>query len=86
MSIETTPERLLTVQEMCELLKVPKSYVHCLTHSKSVPHFRIDGHLRFKQSHIKEWLESQEVRSNVGLQTGIQERNYMVCLLNLARR
>ena len=75
MSVETTLERLLTVQEICELLKVPKSYVYYLTHSKSIPHFKINGHLRFRQSHIEEWLESQEVRSNVGLQTEIQEGN-----------
>ena len=75
MSVETTLERLLTVQEICELIKVPKSYVYYLTHSKSIPHFKINGHLRFRQSHIEEWLESQEVRSNVGLQTEIQEGN-----------
>ena len=75
MSVETRLEKLLTVQEICELLKVPKSYVYYLIHSKSIPHFKINnGHLRFRQSHIEEWLESQEVRSNVGIQEEIQER------------
>lgn len=75
MSVETTLERLLTVQEICELLKVPKSYVYWLTHSKRIPHFKINGHLRFRQSRIEEWLESQEVRSNVCIQEEVQKRS-----------
>ena len=75
MSVEAKLERLLTVQEICELLKVPKSYVYHLTHSKSIPHFKINGHLRFRQSHIEEWLESQEVRSNVCIQEEVQKRS-----------
>ena len=58
----------MTVQDICELLKVPKSYVYWLTHSKRIPHFKINGHLRFRQSHIEKWLESQEVRGNVSIQ------------------
>ena len=73
MSVDTRLEKLLAIQQVCELLQVPKSYVYWLTHSKKIPHFKIYGHLRFRQSHIEEWLESMEVR-NVGLQEGIQER------------
>ena len=75
MSIETKVERLLTIQEICELLRVPKSYVYYLTHNKKIPHFKINGHLRFRQSHIEEWLESQEVRSNVCIQEEVQKRS-----------
>ena len=71
MSVDTGLERLLTIQDICELLKVPRSYVYYLTHTKKIPHFKINGHLRFRQSHIEEWLESQEVRSNVDLQAEI---------------
>jgi len=74
MSVDTSFERLLTVQDICELLKVPKSYVYWLTHSKKIPHLKINGHLRFRQSSIGEWLESQEV-CNVSLQEGIQKRH-----------
>lgn len=66
----TDSEKLLTVLDMCELLKVPKSYVYWLTHSKKIPYLKINGHLRFRQSSINEWLELQEVR-NVSLQKGI---------------
>jgi excisionase family DNA binding protein len=63
MSVDTSFERLLTVHDICELLKVPKSYVYWLTHSKKIPYLKINGHLRFRQSSIGEWLESQEVRN-----------------------
>jgi len=71
MSIGNNIEKLLTIQEICELLRVPKSYVYNLTHSKRIPHIKINGHLRFRQSHIENWLESQEVRSSVDLQKEI---------------
>jgi excisionase family DNA binding protein len=60
-SVETKLEKLLTVQEISELLKVPRSYVYGLTHQKRIPHLKIQGLLRFRQSHIEEWLNSQEV-------------------------
>ena len=61
MSLETVLERLLTVQDISSLLGVKKSYVYWLTHQKKIPHLKIHGHLRFRQSDIDEWLRSQEV-------------------------
>ena len=74
MSVETGKvgiDRLLTVQDICELLGVPRSYVYRLTHTKRIPYMKIQGHLRFRRAHIDEWLRSQEVRENVGLQERI---------------
>ena len=73
-SVETKLERLLTVQEISELLKVPKSYVYWLTHQKKIPHLKIQGHLRFRRSHIEEWLRSQEVH-DVSIQEEVRNRN-----------
>ncbi len=72
--VETELERLLTVQEISELLKVPKSYVYWLTHQKKIPYMKIQGHLRFRQSHIEKWLKSQEV-SDVDIQEEVRNRN-----------
>ena len=74
MSVGSGTDRLLTVQEISELLKVPKSYVYWLTHQKKIPYIKIQGHLRFRQSHIEEWLRSQEVR-DVGIQEEVRNRN-----------
>lgn len=54
-------DKLLTVQEISNFLKVPKSYVYWLTHQKKIPHLKIHGHLRFRESAINEWLRTQEV-------------------------
>ena len=56
-------DRLLTIQEVCELLQVKKTYVYWLTHQKRIPHIKIQGILRFRQSDIDEWLKAQEVHS-----------------------
>ena len=55
-------DRLLTVQEVCELLNVKYTYIYWLTHQKKIPHIKMQGHLRFRRSVIDQWLESQEVR------------------------
>ncbi len=54
---------LLTLQEVCELLKVTKAYIYSLTHLKKIPHIKMMGHLRFRRSDIDGWLAEQEVRS-----------------------
>jgi len=54
-------EGLLTVQEIANLLSVPKSYVYYLTHQKRIPHLKIQGILRFDRAAIDSWLRSQEV-------------------------
>ena len=74
MSVGNAIDRLLTVQEISELLKVPKSYLYWLTHQKKIPHMKIQGHLRFRQSHIEEWLNSQEVSDDVDIQEEVRNR------------
>ena len=54
-------DRLLTVQEVCELLQVKRTYIYWLTYQRKIPHIKIQGILRFRQSAIDEWLDSQEV-------------------------
>ena len=54
---------LLTLQEVCELLKVSKAYIYSLTHKRQIPHIKMLGRLRFRRSDIDEWLQEQEVRS-----------------------
>ena len=58
-----TDDRLLTIEEVCELLKVSKTYIYWLTHRQKIPHIRMQGHLRFRRSAIDDWLMAQEVRS-----------------------
>lgn len=62
-SVEAKIDILLTVQEVCELLKVSRTYIYWLTHQKRIPHIKMQGHLRFRQSAIDDWLRAQEVRN-----------------------
>lgn len=54
-------DELLTVQNVCDLLNVKKSYVYWLTHSKKIPFIKIGGLLRFRKADIDAWLQAQEV-------------------------
>ena len=74
MSVGNAIDRLLTVQEISELLKVPKSYVYWLTHQKKIPHMKIQGHLRFRQSQIDDWLNWLEVSDDVDIQEEVRNR------------
>ncbi len=74
MSTELNIDRLLTVQEVCELLQVRKTYIYWLTHQKRIPHIKMQGHLRFRQSAIDDWLNLQEIR-NADTEEEIQDRN-----------
>lgn len=58
-----TDDRLLTIEEVCELLKVSKGYIYWLTHQRKIPFIKMQGHLRFRWSDIDSWLREQEVRS-----------------------
>ena len=58
---EASVDRLLTVQEICELLQVKRTYVYWLTHQRKIPYIKIQGILRFRQSAIDRWLSAQEV-------------------------
>ena len=55
-------DSLLTVPEVCELLKFKRSYLYSLTSRQEIPHVKIHGLLRFRLSAIEEWIAGQEVR------------------------
>ena len=63
----------MTVQEVCELLNVQKTYVYWLTHRKKIPYIKIQGHLRFRRTAIDEWIRIQEIR-NADTKEEIQDR------------
>ena len=56
----TADDKLLTIQEVCELLKVSKGYIYWLTHQRKIPFIKMQGHLRFRWSDIDSWLREQE--------------------------
>ena len=54
-------EELLTIDELCKILKVKKSYIYNLTYSNQIPFYKLGNLLRFKFSEIESWLNRQKV-------------------------
>lgn len=62
---DTAPrgEALLSVADVCELLRVPAATIYQLTHRGRIPHFKIAARLRFRRSEILDWIEERRVRT-----------------------
>ena len=54
-------EELIDIGLLCNILKFKKSYVYLLTHEKKIPHYKIQGHLRFRLSEIEDWLAKKSI-------------------------
>jgi excisionase family DNA binding protein len=55
------PTRYLTVEEVAEVLGVPKTFIYrrtCRGHPDALPSYRFGGHLRFLPSDIEDWIEA----------------------------
>ena len=53
-------QRLLTPEEICELLGIEKSTLYAWTSRHLIPFLKINGILRFRENEITEWLKTKE--------------------------
>ncbi len=54
-------EKLLTINEVSELLQIPKGSLYNLVHEGRIPYIKIGGgRLRFRESTLEKWVESLE--------------------------
>jgi len=53
-------DRLLTPDEVCNYLQIPKSKLYTLTSMNSIPVYRIGRILRFRESDLIEWLQKDQ--------------------------
>ena len=53
-------EKLLTVEQLCELLQVKKGLVYKWVHYRNIPHIKIGNVLRFKESRVEKWIAKRE--------------------------
>jgi excisionase family DNA binding protein len=61
-TVERDNERLLTIQQVAELLQVPVSWVYGRTRRRSterLPGIRLGKYWRFREEEIHAWVESQ---------------------------
>ena len=54
-------KRLLSVDDVAEYLGVPKSTIRYWCFTKKLRHYKIGRHLKFEQTDIDEYLESNLV-------------------------
>jgi len=53
--------RLLSTQEVADLLGVKLSTIYQWTHQGFIPHVKLGKFVRFKESEIAKWIEKREV-------------------------
>ena len=56
-------QNLLTVSELAEKLRVPRSWVYSQTRQtdvNSIPKIKVGKYLRFNLNDVMEWLEKQQ--------------------------
>jgi len=53
-------EKLLTIQDVCDLLQVSKSLVYKWVHYRFIPHLKIGTKVRFKKSQLEVWLKRRQ--------------------------
>ena len=52
-------EELLTVDQIADVLKVPKSWVYSRTRENSIPMVKVGKYRRFKKSEVLAWVKKQ---------------------------
>jgi len=51
---------ILTVEDVCQYLRIPRSTLYKLARDKTIPAFRVGKHWRFKKDKIEKWLEQEQ--------------------------
>ena len=57
-------ERYLTIEEICDILRVKKHYIYALTSRRKIPFIKIGRFLRFDKSQIEKWMRDNSLRPN----------------------
>ena len=53
-------EKLLTIEQLSELIQVSKSTIYHWTHTGYVPHYKLPKGLRFRGSEIEYWIKRKQ--------------------------
>ena len=55
-------DELISLDELCKLLKVRMSYIYKLTSRNIIPFYRIGG-LKFKLREVEAWVEQNKIKA-----------------------
>ncbi len=53
-------DRILTVPEVAQYLKISKSKIYYLINKREIPHIRLQRNVRVFESDLLEWLEKKK--------------------------
>jgi len=53
-------EKLLTVQQLSELIQISRSTLYEWTHCGFIPHYKFPNGVRFKETEIDDWLRKRQ--------------------------
>lgn len=56
-------QNLLTVEELAEMLRVPKSWVYSRTREtgpEAIPRVKVGKYIRFVEADVMDWLKSKQ--------------------------
>jgi len=68
-------EKLLTPQEIAEVLGVQPSTIYQWTHQGYIPHVKIGKFVRFKEKDVEKWVEkiSNTGRSTINIKFSLKD-------------
>jgi excisionase family DNA binding protein len=52
-------EKLLTIDDLSEILQVKKATIYSWCHMKKLPHIKVGGSTRFREKDIMQWLDDR---------------------------
>lgn len=53
---------LLTLDQVCERLKLKKSFIYDMTSRSQIPHIKVGRLIRFDPDEIDKWLQNQRIK------------------------
>ena len=64
-------DKLLTVDELSDILQVSKPTIYRWVHYDFIPHMKLSGALRFDEKSVRKWLTAREhvgrIRLNIDI-------------------
>ena len=61
MTTHSTLKSFLTVEEVAELLNVAEKTVRKYVWERSIPYYKIGGHVRFNEQKLLDWIAEKEM-------------------------
>ena len=66
-------DAILTPQQLAEYLRVSRQWVYERVSLGEIPHIKVGKYLRFRKSHIDNWIESQFIPASNPLSRPLKE-------------